>query len=203
MREQLSADAYTPISSDYLGTGYKDDDFEMVTVLLEEQRIIGTVKVNRFFPSMNGDFHLSSAMGAIWIQQLGVIYTMRDIGATVKDREVWLRKFSMQCRSRIVSLDSILLELAITSKAERGGRIFYRGDYDIDVGSFVGSMSWYMENQPEAEEARAALKHREMLRRWGGDNPWVPFYPVAHLNEGFDARAAKTGLPGRRDRGRD
>ena len=148
MREQLSANDFTPISSDYLATGYKDDDFEMVNVLLEEQRIIGAVKVNRFFPSMNGDFHLSSAMGAIWIQQLGVIYTMRDIGASVKDREVWLREFALRCRGRIVSLDSILLELEITSKIKRGGRIFYRGNYDIDVGSFVGSMSWFLEVHP-------------------------------------------------------
>ena len=65
--EELSASDYTPIKSDYLSAGYKHDDFEMVNVLLEEQRIIGTVKVNRFFPSMNGDFHLSSAMGAVWI----------------------------------------------------------------------------------------------------------------------------------------
>ena len=74
---------------------------------------------------------------------------MRDIGASVKDREVWLREFTQQCRSRIVSFDRILLELSITSKTKRGERIFYRGDYDIDVGSFVGSMSWFIEDYPD------------------------------------------------------
>lgn len=148
---RLEKELYGRISSDYLRTGYKEDDFELTSVLLEEGRILGSVKVKRFFPPMDGEFHLSGAMATIWIQQLAVVYAFRDIGAVEKDREVYLRDFTMKCRSRIVNLQDILLELVVTSVTQRGGRIFFRGDYDIDVGSFVGKMTWFMDDQPLIE----------------------------------------------------
>lgn len=150
MLKRYSEDQYGPISSDYLSAGYKEDDFELTSIMLEEKRVLGAVKVHRFFAPMDGKFHLSSAMGTIWIQQLAVIYAFHDSGVKVKDREVYLRDFSMKCRSRIVDLQNILLELEVKSKAERGGRIFYRADYDIDVGSFVGRICWFMDAQPVA-----------------------------------------------------
>ena len=150
MLKRFEEAEYGPISSDYLRAGYKEDDFELTSILVEEKRVVGAVKVNRFFPPMDGEFHLSSAMGTIWIQQLAVIYAFHDSGVAVKDREVYLRDFSMKCRSRIVNLQNILLELEVTSKAVRGGRIFYRADYDIDVGSFVGRIGWFMDDKPLA-----------------------------------------------------
>lgn len=150
MLDGFAEDGYGPISSDYLRAGYKEDDFELTGIVVEEKRVIGAARVNSFFPPTDGEFHLSSAMGTIWIQQLAVIYAFHDIGVKVKDREVYLREFSMKCRSRIVNLESIPLELAVTSRAERGGRIFYRADYDIDAGSFVGRICWFMDAQPHA-----------------------------------------------------
>ena len=151
MLNGFAENGYGPISSDYLRAGYKEDDFELTSIVVEEKRVIGTVRVNRFFSPMDGEFHLSSAMGTIWIQQFAVIYAFHDSGVTVKDREVYLREFSMKCRSRIVNLENIPLELAVTSRGERSGRIFYRADYDIDVGGFVGRICWFMDARPQAQ----------------------------------------------------
>ena len=145
---RVSEDEYGPRSSSYLKEGYKDDDFELTNVMVGEGIAIGSVKMNKFFPPMDGEFHLSAAMAMIWMSQLGTIYTFCDADVPKKDREIYLRDFSMKCRQRIVELNEILLEVEITSKAERGGRIHYRSKFDIDVGSFIGEMSWYMSDQP-------------------------------------------------------
>ena len=149
----LDIHEYTPISSKYLRSGYKEDEFEMNRVLLDGKRILGTVNVKKFFPPIDQEFHLSGAMATIWIHQLAVIYAFHDIEAAKQDREVYLRDFSMKCSARIVSLQDILLELVVSSKFVRNGRIFYRGDYDIDVGSFVGSMTWFMDEKAFVDPA--------------------------------------------------
>ena len=100
------------------------------------------------FCSYLGADRLSSALATVWIQQLAVVWAFLAIKAERKDREVYLRDFSMKCRSRIVNLLDIPLELTVTSMTERNGRHFFRGDYDIDVGSFVGAISWVMDTQP-------------------------------------------------------
>lgn len=139
---------YGPRSSSYLKEGYKDDDFQLTNVMVGDKIAFGSVKVNKFFPPMDGEFHLSAAMAMIWLSQLGTIYSFYDIDAPKKDREIYLRNFSMKCRQRIVELNEILLEVEITHKAERDGRIHYRANFDIDVGSFIGKMSWFMYDQP-------------------------------------------------------
>ena len=139
---------YEPLSSTYLKEGYKNDDFQLTNVMVGKRIIIGSVKVNRFFPPMDGEFHLSAAMAMIWISQLGTVYSFLDTNVPKKDREIYLRYFSMKCRKRIVELNEILLEVEITSKAERDGKIHYRSKFDIDVGSFLGEASWFMSDQP-------------------------------------------------------
>ncbi|MDE0388133.1 MAG: hypothetical protein OXI75_05505 [Rhodospirillales bacterium] len=144
---RLEKERYDPISSDYLRGGYRTDEFELTSVLLQEDRIIGSVKVETFFPPMDGEFHLSVPLAMIWLMQLGTIYSFLDIDAIRKDREVYLRDFSVKCRSRIVNLSDILLELKVTGRAERAGRHIFQSEYDIDVGSFTGRMSWFMDTK--------------------------------------------------------
>ncbi len=146
--KRVREEDYGPRSSSYLKEGYKDDDFQLTNVMVGEGVAIGSVKVNKFFPPMDGEFHLSAAMAMIWVSQLGTIYSFYDIDVPKKDREIYLREFSMKCRQRIVELNEILVEVEITSKAERDGRVHYRSKFDVDVGSFIGEMSWFMSDQP-------------------------------------------------------
>ena len=83
--------------------------------------------------------------------QLGIIYSFYDIGVPRKEREVYLRALSLKCRKRIVELDEVLVELQGTSKTRRNGRIHYRTNGDIDVGSFIGEASWFMSGRPLTE----------------------------------------------------
>lgn len=147
---RVSADDYDPRGSSYLGGGYKVDDFELINVLLGEKIVFGSVRVNEFFPPMNGEFHLSAAMASIWLMQLGTVYSFYDIDVPKKDREIYLRSFSMRCRKRIVELNDIVLEIEILSKAAANGTIVYRARFDIDVGSFNGEMGWFMSARPLA-----------------------------------------------------
>ena len=146
--ERVREEDYGPRSSSYLKEGYNVDDFQLTNVMVGEGIAIGSVKVNKFFPPMDGEFHLSAAMAMIWVSQLGTILGFYDIDVPRKDREVYLRDFSMKCRQRIVELNEILVEVEITSKAERNGRIHYRTKFDIDVGSFIGEASWFMYDYP-------------------------------------------------------
>ena len=148
---RLTVDDYGPRSSVYLREGYKEDDFELTNVMIAEATAFGSVKVNKFFPPMDGEFHLSAAMAMLWISQLATIYSFYDNGLPTKDREIYLRAFSMKCRKRIVELNDILLEIEVTSRAERSGTIHYRANFDIDVGSFIGKMSWFMQDKPFSE----------------------------------------------------
>ena len=105
---RLTVDDYGPRSSVYLREGYKEDDFELTNVMIAEATAFGSVKVNKFFPPMDGEFHLSAAMAMLWISQLATIYSFYDNGLPTKDREIYLRAFSMKCRKRIVELNDIL-----------------------------------------------------------------------------------------------
>ena len=146
--KRVQEEDYGPRSSSYLKEGYKDDDFQLTNVMVGDKVAIGSVKVNKFFPPMDGEFHLSAAMAMIWVSQLGTICSFYNVDVPKKDREIYLRDFSMKCRQRIVELNEILVEVEITSKTERDGRIHFRSKFDIDVGSFIGEMSWYMSDQP-------------------------------------------------------
>ena len=148
---KISEDDYGPRSSVYLREGYKEDDFELTNVMIGEAATFGSVRVKEFFPPMDGEFHLSAAMAMLWISQLGTIYSFYDNDLPTKDREIYLRDFSMKCGKRIVELNDILLEIQVTSRAERNGIIHYRANFDIDVGSFIGKMSWFMDNKPFSE----------------------------------------------------
>ena len=142
--KRVTEDGYGPRSSAYLGGGYKEDDFELTNVLIGEKRVLGSVRVGSFFPPSDGEFHLSAPMAMIWICQLGTIYTCYDNGLPRKTEEIYIRNFNVKCRKRIVELDGILLEIEITSKAVRKKVVHYRGNFDIDVGSFTGKASWLM-----------------------------------------------------------
>ena len=142
--KRVTEDDYGPRSSAYLGGGYKEDNFELTNVMIGEQRALGSVRVCSFFPPSNGEFHLSSIMALIWLSQLTTIYSCYDNGLTRKTEEVYIRNFHMKCRKRIVELNDILLECEITSKAVRNEVVHYRGNFDIDVGSFTGKASWFM-----------------------------------------------------------
>ena len=145
---RVTADDFGSRSSSYLYGGYKDDDFQLIDAVIEQNRAIGAVKVDKFFPPMDGEFHLSAPMASIWIMQLGTIYSFYDIGRPHKDREIYLRDFSMRCRKRILELEKILLEIEVTSKAQRSGNHHYKAKFDIDVGSFIGTLSWVMSTEP-------------------------------------------------------
>ena len=150
---RVRAEDYAPRTSLYLEEGYKSDDFELTNVMIGEKVAIGSVTVNRFFPPMDGEFYLSTPMAMIWVFQLGIIYSMYDVGAPKKDRKVYLRQFSMKCRKRVVELNEILVELLVTSRVARDGRIHYRAILDVDVGSFIGEASWFMSDRALIESA--------------------------------------------------
>ena len=59
----------------------------------------------------------------------------------------------MECRQRIVELNDILVEVEVTSKAERDDRIHCRANLDVDVGSFIGEASRFMSDRPLIESA--------------------------------------------------
>lgn len=145
---RVRAEDYRSLLSPYLRDGYKDDDYEFTSVMIGEGIAIGTVKANKFFQHLDGASYLSAPMAVIWVSQLGIIYSFHDIGVPRKDREDYLKDFSLKCRERIIDLNEVLLELEVTSKEERNGRIHYRAKLDIDVGSFIGEMSWFMSNRP-------------------------------------------------------
>ena len=145
---RLTEDDYEPRSSLYLREGYKDDNFELTNVMVGETRAIGSVKVNNFFPPMDGEFHLSASMAVIWMSQLATIFSFYDNGLLRKDREIYLRDLSMKCRKRIVELNEIFMEIEITSKSVRKNTIHYRENVDIDVGSIIGKASWFMPDKP-------------------------------------------------------
>ena len=163
---RLTEDDYGPRSSSYLREGYKDDDFELTNVLVGETRAIGSVKVNKFFPPMDGEFHMSATMAVIWISQLATIFSFYDNGLPRKDREIYVRDLTMKCRERVVELSEIFLEIEITSKTVRKSTIHYRANYDIDVGSFIGKASWFMPSKPLRNEAdQRVLGTPEIPRR--------------------------------------
>ena len=142
--KRVTEDDYGPRSSAYLGGGYKEDNFELTNVMIGEQRALGSVRICSFFPPSDGEFHLSSIMALILFSQLTTIYTCYDNGLTRKTEEIYVRNFHMKCRKRIVELNDILIECEITSKAVRNEVVHYRGNFDIDVGSFTGKASWFM-----------------------------------------------------------
>ena len=54
----------------------------------------------------------------------------------------WKPRWLIRCVS------AALLSFMDKQEAERDGRIHYRSKFDIDVGSFIGEMSWFMSDQP-------------------------------------------------------
>ena len=146
--ERVLEDDYGPLCSPYLTGGYKDDDFKFTNVMIGGGIAIGTVQANKIFRHADGGSYLSAPMALIWVSQLGTIYSFRDIGVPRKDREIYLRNLSLDCRKRIVELDEVLVELLITSKEERNGSIHYRANLDVDIGSFTGEVRWFMSNRP-------------------------------------------------------
>ena len=90
---RLTEDDYGPRSSSYLREGYKDDNFELTNVMVGEIRAIGSVKVNKFFPPLDGEFHLSATMAVIWVSQLATIFSFCDNDLLRKDREIYLPRF--------------------------------------------------------------------------------------------------------------
>lgn len=139
---------YRPLISEYLAAGYRVDDLLFNRVVLDDNRILGSVRVSQFFMPGDGEFHLATMMGMIWLSQLGVIYSCLDNGLTRKSHELYMREFRVRCRDRIVELNDILLELIVTGKRATGDTILYTADFDIDVGSFTGSVTWIMPALP-------------------------------------------------------
>ena len=163
---RLTEDDYGPRSSSYLREGYKDDNFELTNVMVGETRAIGSVKVNKFFPPMDGEFHLSATMAVIWVSQLATIFNFYDNGLLRKDREIYLRDLTMKCRKRVVELSEIFLEIEITSKSVRKNAIHYRANVDIDVGSIIGKAGWFIPSKPFRNEAdQGILGTPEIPRR--------------------------------------
>lgn len=146
--ERVSENDYRPLCSPYLTGGYKGDDFHFTNVMIGDGVAIGTVHANDVFQHADGGSYLSAPAALIWMSQLGIIYSFLDLGVPRKDREVYLRNLTLDCRKRVVELEEILVELQITSKEERNGRIHYRANLDVDIGSFTGEMRWFMSNRP-------------------------------------------------------
>ena len=48
---------------------------------------------------------------------------------------------------------SEFLEVEVISKAKRGGRNRYRGNFDVDVASFIGEVSGSRSDRPSIESA--------------------------------------------------
>lgn len=124
-----------PLVSEYLASGYRTDELLLNRVLLDDERILASVKVSQFFMPGDGQFHLTTMMAIIWLSQLGIVYSCLDNGLKSKEHEFYMREFRVRCRKRILELNDILLELIITGKRVTGDTIHYSADFDVDLGA--------------------------------------------------------------------
>ena len=90
---RIRKEDYAPRRSLYLAHGYRDDEFELTNVMIGESVVIGSVKVNRFFPPMDGEFHLAAHMAMIWVSQLATVYSFCELDVPEKDRETLSQAF--------------------------------------------------------------------------------------------------------------
>lgn len=142
-----------PLLSPHLRDGYEHDDYEFTDVTIGERIATGTLKANRFYRHKDDASYLSAPPATIRVCQLAIIYPCRGIGVPRKDREACLEALSLGCRKLIVGLDEVLIELEITSKEVRNERIHDRANFDRDAGSFIGTVSLFMPDEPLIESA--------------------------------------------------
>lgn len=129
------------LSSEYLKTGFTE---ERVSILkFEYENDLGSVlfNVDNFFTPSDGQFHLSAVLADICIQQIGVILSHMDIGAKVKDREIYLSSKSMKYRKPITA-KKFTIDFEITKVEVKKNHKFYHANVKYERGAFVGKYIW-------------------------------------------------------------
>ena len=144
LMKEIPESEFLPRTSVYLAGGYKDESFKFKKVLLGNNTIQGFMDFHSHFADSSGKFHLSGSSAMIGLFQLGAIYTCCDIGWQEKTKEFYVRDFQIKFVNRVVKLTDIFIELKITKKTVKKGMVYYRCNCNIESGSFLGTMSWFV-----------------------------------------------------------
>ncbi len=135
---QLSSSEVRPYLSPYLMGGWRQDEFELDSAVVEECSIRGQIRVKRFFEPGDGEFHLALPAAFIWIAQLAIIHGCWVHRLPRKSSEIYIRDIQLKCRRPIRSMPVIEFALTeIACKPVQGGS-FHSGRIAIDRDAFVG-----------------------------------------------------------------
>ncbi len=137
-----------PLSSTYLGSGIKEDSFEIRSVEIAGPSIESSVRMQSFFtsPTDTGRFHLSAPLVMQILSQLGIIHGHVLMGLERKTTEVWLGEYEVRHRKPIRDPDQIHVVMNITDIG-RGrshpDQIVLTHDFDMNDGAVTGRTKLY------------------------------------------------------------
>ena len=144
--------------SDYLAFGFKEEEFKITKLEIQDKTIISYVDLTNCFVPQNDEFHFTVPLAFRIISQLAIIFTCHDRNYNRKPGEVFLREINLKCKKNISKLEDVKFSLKMTSFKSMGDYFFYSGTIDIEDGAFYGNGSLII---PKLEEDKYSVNSKD------------------------------------------
>lgn len=142
MKIKIHTEELKKYMSEYLFNGIQKEKylFSSVEIDTQERVITGLASIENFFMPLDEKFHLSTVINTMISSQLMMAYIFYSLGE-YKKIEVYNLKEEWRYKKPIHKSKDIKYRVTQIAKKTRGNIIFYKFNFDIEDGSFLGSMT--------------------------------------------------------------
>lgn len=134
---------FTTYASPYLDNAWSPDRFEVLSLKGNPAGMELRLRVAQYYGQGKVPFHLSNVAAAVWLQQMGVIFSRWLDGDTEKSSFVDMIEFSIRCNKPIRETDELVMRGTLErSRAFRGGRL-YVTHFSVQDDSYTGKATFY------------------------------------------------------------
>lgn len=142
MKNKLVMSDLNQYSSTYLNTGFKQDQFEIVSVEIDENSLHATVNITDYTMPSDQVFHLSSLTSSRIIQQLAIIYTYASLSSP-KNSEIYYLSEQWAYKKVITDPNNIVFHLHNIMKRNTEKGIIYFGEANVNNSFICKKASWF------------------------------------------------------------
>lgn len=142
MKSKLTNCDLEQYSSTYLNGGFKQDQYEIASLELDENSLLASVNITHYAMPSDELFHLSSITSSRIVQQLAIIYTYASINSP-KDSEVYYLSEQWLYKKVITNPNNILFHLKNIQKRNTEKGIIYFGEGNINHSFICKKASWF------------------------------------------------------------
>lgn len=130
-------------ASPYLDNAWNPDRFEVISLKGNPSDMELRLRVAKYHGQGQVPFHLSNIAAAVWIQQMGVIFSRWLDGDTDKSSFVDMIEFSIRCNKPIRETDELVIRGTLErSRGLKQGRL-YITRFSVQDDRYTGKASFY------------------------------------------------------------